>query len=91
MDPDAAGITVALVILIVATSGSALEVETARARRDTLRVAVTEEGRTRVRERYVVAAPVAGRLGRIRLDEGDPVDEEALVVRIFPRPRIPAT
>ncbi|MGI9174177.1 MAG: efflux RND transporter periplasmic adaptor subunit [Rhodothermales bacterium] len=82
----AAGVAVVLVILIVATSGSAIEVETARITRDTLDVGVTEEGRTRVRERYVIAAPVTGRLGRILLDAGDTVDEETMVARIFPTP-----
>ncbi|MCP5119515.1 MAG: HlyD family efflux transporter periplasmic adaptor subunit [bacterium] len=38
-----------------------------------LRVTVDHEGKTRVRERYVVSAPLAGRIHRIRLEPGDPV------------------
>jgi HlyD family secretion protein len=38
-----------------------------------LRVTVDEDGRTRVRDRYIVAAPLAGRLQRIELDPGDRV------------------
>ena len=38
-----------------------------------LQVTVEEEGRTRVRDRYVVSAPVPGRMQRIELEPGDPV------------------
>ena len=40
-----------------------------------LRVTVDEEGKTRVRDRYVVASPADGRLLRLALKEGDPVDQ----------------
>src|SRR5688500_8919949 len=42
-----------------------------RAARGTLRVMVDEEGRTRIRERYVVSAPLGGQLRRIKLESGD--------------------
>ena len=38
-----------------------------------MQVTIDEEGETRVRERFVVSAPVAGRLQRIELEPGDPV------------------
>jgi HlyD family secretion protein len=38
-----------------------------------LEVTVDDEGETRVRERYIVSAPAAGRLERIAVEEGDPV------------------
>src|SRR5579859_8220548 len=38
-----------------------------------MRVEVSDEGRTRVREIYVVSAPVAGRLLRVQGHAGDPV------------------
>jgi HlyD family secretion protein len=41
--------------------------------RGRLEVTVEEEGRTRVRDRYVVSAPVPGRMRRIELEPGDPV------------------
>lgn len=47
--------------------------ETATAARRPLAVTVEEEGRTRVRDRYVLYAPVAGYLRRIDLDVGDAV------------------
>ena len=36
-----------------------------------LRVIVDEDGRTRIKERYVVSAPLAGQLRRIELEPGD--------------------
>lgn len=67
-------------------TGGGLEVDTAIVRRDSLSVTVNEEGRTRTRDRYVIAAPTAGRLGRISLREGDAVVAGAPVARIFPLP-----
>lgn len=61
-------------------------VETARAARGPLRVTVDEEGMTRVRQRYVLGAPVAGRLERIALDEGDAVAPGQVVARLDPAP-----
>lgn len=36
-----------------------------------LRVTVDEDGKTRIRERFMVSAPLAGKLQRIQLDPGD--------------------
>jgi HlyD family secretion protein len=41
--------------------------------RGSLQVTVAEEGHTRVRDRYVISAPVPGRMRRIELEPGDPV------------------
>ncbi len=38
-----------------------------------LMVTVDEDGQTRIKEKYVVSAPMSGRLRRIELDPGDPV------------------
>ncbi|HET7461775.1 MAG TPA: HlyD family efflux transporter periplasmic adaptor subunit [Longimicrobium sp.] len=64
----------------------ALAVETAAAARGPLRETVDEDGVTRVQERYVVSAPVAGRLLRVGLDEGDAVEPGAVVARIAAAP-----
>lgn len=48
-------------------------------------VTVDEEGKTRIKERYVVSAPLAGQLRRIELDPGDPIHAgETLVAVIEP-------
>jgi HlyD family secretion protein len=46
--------------------------------------AVSDDGKTRVRERYTVHAPLAGRLERIRLKAGDPVEQGQVVALLAP-------
>ncbi len=64
---------VVLVILGVALWPEAIEVDVTQPQRGPLQVTIDEEGQTRVRERFQVSAPVAGRLQRIELEPGDPV------------------
>jgi multidrug efflux pump subunit AcrA (membrane-fusion protein) len=63
-----------------------VRVETARAVRGPLVVTIDAEGRTRVRERFTVAAPVTGLLRRISLRSGDAVYTGATVAVIEPAP-----
>ena len=51
----------------------AVPVDLAEVKRAPLAVTVEEEGKTRVRERYLVSAPVAGYVRRITLKAGDTV------------------
>jgi len=53
-----------------------------------LLVTLDEEGETRVRDRFVVSAPLAGRVLRIELEPGDPVDADKTVLAIF-QPQAP--
>ena len=62
------------------------EVETARATHVALAVTIDEDGRTRVMDRYIVTAPVAGRLERMGLREGERVTAGQSVARIQPMP-----
>lgn len=59
-------------------------VETARVTRAPMEVAVEEEGRTRVKERYEVYAPVGGYVRRIELEAGDPVEQGQVVAELDP-------
>lgn len=54
-----------------------------------LSVTIDEEGRTRVRDAYVVSTPVAGRLQRVSVNPGDPVVRGETVVAHM-RPTNPA-
>lgn len=45
---------------------------------------VEEDGATRVRERYAVSAPLAGRLLRVQVEAGDVVEEGAVLAVIVP-------
>jgi HlyD family secretion protein len=62
----------------------AVPVETVAAARGPLQVTVEEEGKTRVRERYVISAPVAGHARRIDLNVGDAVKAGQTVAVIEP-------
>src|SRR5512143_4224171 len=76
----------------------AARVDVAEVRRAPLAVTVEEEGKTRVRERYLVSAPVAGYARRIDLKAGDGVAvgqviaviEPARSVALDPRTRVQA-
>ncbi len=63
-----------------------VDVDVTTVGRGTLRVTVDEDGRTRIREKYVVSAPLAGRLLRIDMDPGDRVIAgKTLLTMIEPR------
>jgi HlyD family secretion protein len=82
-------------IVIVALIGAALAwgfwprpvlVETAEVARRPLQVTVEEEGRTRVKERYMLYAPVAGYLRRVEFEVGDAVAAGQALAEIDPLP-----
>lgn len=68
----AAGAAV-VALLVWAFTPRPLEVEAATVTQGRFEQAVEEDGRTRLRERYTVSAPVAAHLARITLREGDRV------------------
>ena len=59
-------------------------VETAEVTRGAFEQTVSDDGRTRVRDRYVVSAPLAGRLDRIELKAGDAVEAGQVVAVLAP-------
>ncbi len=59
--------------LVWAFRPSPVPVDMVTLRPGPLEVTVADEGRARIREVYVVSAPVRGRALRIEVDEGDPV------------------
>jgi HlyD family secretion protein len=70
-------------LLIFALWPAPVEVDVATVSRGPLMVTVDEEGRTRVRDRFVVSAPVAGRVLRIELEPGDRVRRGDVVARVL--------
>jgi HlyD family secretion protein len=46
--------------------------------------AVQDYGKTRVRDRFIVSAPLAGRVGRVLLKQGDEVEQGATVALLWP-------
>jgi HlyD family secretion protein len=65
---------------------SAVQVDVATVAFGPLQVTVDDEGEARVRDRYVVSAPVAGRLTRLTLRAGDAVAPGGVVARLDPVP-----
>ena len=73
-----------LCLLIWAFLPTAITVETVTIERGRFERLVEDDGWTRVHDRYVIAAPVAGHLQRTRLREGDIVKRGDTVATIFP-------
>src|SRR5215475_5982025 len=69
-------------LLMVALWPRHLAVAMAAVARGPLVVTIDEEGVTRVRDRFVVSSPVAGRVLRIELDPGDAVKRGQSVARV---------
>lgn len=61
-----------------------VEVEISKVSRGPLRVTVEEEGKTRIRNRFVVSAPVSGYLRRIVVNEGDQVKAGSVAAVLEP-------
>ena len=69
---------IAIIVAVAAIAGAAMwpastEVDVVRVERGPMQVTIDEEGETRIDDRFVVSAPVAGRLQRIELEPGDAV------------------
>jgi HlyD family secretion protein len=83
--PYLAGATVVVALLLGwAFSPRPVEVELAVASRGRFEATVDEDGRTRLRDRFVVSAPLAGRLSRIALRAGDAVEADAPIATLTP-------
>lgn len=80
-------ITIAAVVILAIAYGflpRPVPVEVVKASQGPLRVTIDEEGKTRVKDRFVLSAPVAGFMRRIELDVGDHVKKGQTVVEIEP-------
>jgi HlyD family secretion protein len=69
--------------LVYALQPQPLQADFVTIGRGPLRVTLDEEGETRVRDRFMVSAPLAGRVLRIELEPGDPVVANETVLATF--------
>src|SRR6476661_3387524 len=76
---------VVLMLVLFALRPQPVPVDTARVVRGKFEYSVEEDGKTRVRERFTVSAPLEGRLERIRLKAGDPVEQDMVLAVIHPK------
>ena len=84
----ALGILIVSLIMWAIFRGSPTSVETAVAERGPMRVTVDAQGKTRVRDKFTVTAPVSGIMARIKLTEGDNIPRDYPVAEIDPNPPI---
>lgn len=66
-----------------------IDVDLASVARGDLLVEVSEDGKTRVREKFVVSAPVTGQLLRLNLHSGDSIEQGKTVLAVI-QPNDPA-
>jgi HlyD family secretion protein len=78
--------TGAIGILVLALMPKPVTVDLGEASRGRFEQTVDDDGKTRVRERYTVSAPLAGTLLRIGRKAGDPVEVGNVLASIVPNP-----
>jgi HlyD family secretion protein len=84
-----AGGVLLLALAVFVLRPAAIRVDVAPVQRGRLQITVDEEGHTRVRDRFVMTAPIAGRVARLTLDAGDTVGRGSVVARMSPLPLDP--
>lgn len=77
-------IFVIVAMTVFALLPSPVPVETEMIERGAMTVAIDARGETRVRDRFVVTAPISGTVSRIELREGEIVERDALLATIAP-------
>src|SRR5574340_1005374 len=80
-------ITILAIVIIGVIYGfipKPVPVDTVKAIRGPMRVMIDEEGKTRVKDRFVISAPVSGFMKRVSLKVGDPVKKGQVVVELEP-------
>lgn len=80
----AIAVLVLVVVLVYGLWPEPRPVDTGAVRREPMALTIVEEGRTRVRQSYLVTAPVDGRLLRVTLEAGDEVHQGQEVARLLP-------
>ena len=78
--------TAVIVLVALMLAPAPVAVEVTRVDLGSLRVTVDEDGETRAHDRFVLSAPVAGRVGRIELHEGDRVARDQVLAELWPLP-----
>jgi HlyD family secretion protein len=78
---------IVLAAIVFAFIPKSVEVDVAQVDRGPMRVTVDQDGKTRVKERYVISAPLMGRLIRVNLKAGDAVEAgRTTIASIVPTP-----
>jgi len=78
-----AGAIVAAVVVFFGTRPQPVPAEVSQVTRGPIDVSIDDEGETRVRDRFVISAPLGGRVLRIELEPGDTVVASETVLAVF--------
>lgn len=76
-------VLIAVAAIVVALQPQPLQADFVTIDTGPLQVTLDEEGETRVRDRFMVSAPLAGRVLRIELEPGDPVTANETALATF--------
>ncbi|MGD8862583.1 MAG: hypothetical protein PVI30_21410, partial [Myxococcales bacterium] len=74
----------AVAAIVVAWMPKPVPVDLGAVQRQALQVTIDEDGRTRVKDRYLVSAPLLANLARIELRPGDAVKPGDVLARLMP-------
>lgn len=77
------GAALLVTLIIIGFIPRPIPVETARVTQGRLRATVNEEGKTRIKQRYVISAPVTGHLRRIPFKAGAEVEAGKTVLAVI--------
>ncbi|MGE3675648.1 MAG: efflux RND transporter periplasmic adaptor subunit [Polyangiaceae bacterium] len=75
---------VSLAAIVMAWLPKPVPVDSVNVLQGELTITVDEDGRTRVKDRYTVSAPIAGNVARIELKPGAEVESKQVLARIVP-------
>ena len=78
------GLAAVAALTVWALRAPPVSVELAAVERGMFEQTISDDSKTRVRERYTVFAPLAGRVERIRLKAGDPVEKGQVIALLTP-------
>lgn len=82
----ASGAILLLLMVWLVFRQPAVTIEAGIVNRGEMLVTIDGEGKTRVREKYIVTAPVSGKMSRIKLKAGDVIAKDFVVAEIDPAP-----
>lgn len=80
------GAVAILALIVVAWMPKPVPVEVSEVQKASLVLSVSEDGRTRVKDRHLISAPILGNLARPELHTGDDVTEGQVLLRMVPAP-----
>jgi multidrug efflux pump subunit AcrA (membrane-fusion protein) len=80
------GILILIILIWLVFRQTPVTVEIGVVKRGEMIVTIDGEGKTRVREKFTVTAPISGKMSRINLHQGDSIFKDFVITRIDPSP-----